>query len=163
MDVTAHNILYTVIGPFLQLSGLAAKVVLILLVFGIAALNGIRVAGILLDRHLPNLVLLCLMALAVVSGVLAAGMRERVVVLLAVMVWGSSFGGALTQMQTAAANSAGNHADVVQARVTTTWNLVIASGGLAGELLLNNAGTEAFPWALMAFMAVAFVIAWRAK
>ncbi|MDE8557839.1 hypothetical protein [Pantoea vagans] len=137
--------------------------VLILLVFGIAALIGIWVAGMQVDRHLPNLILLYLMALAVVSVVLAAGMRERVVVFLAVIVWGSSSGGALTQMQTATANSAGNHVDVVQAMVTTAWNLAIASGGLPGEMLLNNAGTETFPWALMAFMAVAFVIGWRAK
>ncbi|WP_370425665.1 MFS transporter (plasmid) [Pantoea vagans] len=161
--MTAHNILYTFIGPFLQLSGLAANVGLILLVFGIAALIGIWITGMLVDRHLRNLVLLSLAALAVVSVVLAAGMREQVVVYLAVIVWGWSFGGASTQMQTAAADSAGNHVDVVQAMVTTAWNLAIASGGVAGGLLLNNAGAESFPWALLAFMAVAFVIAWRAK
>ncbi|HBV92722.1 MAG TPA: MFS transporter [Pantoea sp.] len=161
--MTAHNILYTFIGPFLQLSGLAANVGLILLVFGIAALIGIWITGMLVDRYLRNLVLLSLAALAVVSVVLAAGMRQQVLVFLAVIVWGWSFGGASTQMQTAAADSAGNHVDVVQAMVTTAWNLAIASGGVAGGLLLNNAGAESFPWALLAFMAVAFVIAWRAK
>ena len=161
--MTAHNILYTFIGPFLQLSGLTGNVGLILLIFGIAALIGIWITGILVDRHLRNLVLLSLAALAAVSVALAAGMREQIVVFLAVIVWGWSFGGASTQMQTAAADAAGNHVDVVQAMVTTAWNLAIASGGVIGGLLLNNAGAVSFPWALLIFMAVALIIAWCAK
>jgi len=161
--MTAHNILYTFIGPFLQLSGLTGNVGLILLIFGIAALIGIWITGMLVDRHLRNLVLLSLAALAAVSVALAAGMREQIVVFLAVIVWGWSFGGASTQMQTAAADAAGNHVDVVQAMVTTAWNLAIASGGVIGGLLLNNAGAISFPWALLIFMAVALIIAWCAK
>lgn len=161
--MTAHNILYTFIGPFLALSGMSNAVGLILLMFGLAALTGIGITGIWVDRHLRRLVLLSLAALAAVSVVLAMGMREQVVIFLAVIVWGWSFGGASTQMQTAAADSAGNHVDVVQAMVTTAWNLAIASGGIFGGLLLNRAGAASFPWALMALMAVAFVIALLAK
>nr|WP_261766125.1 MFS transporter [Pantoea agglomerans] len=161
--MTAHNILYTFIGPFLALSGMSNAVGLILLVFGLAALTGIGMTGIWVDRHLRRLVLLSLAALAAVSVVLAMGMREQIVIFLAVIVWGWSFGGASTQMQTAAADSAGNHVDVVQAMVTTAWNLAIASGGILGGLLLNRAGAASFPWALMALMAVAFVIALLAK
>ncbi|MEN4604938.1 MFS transporter [Pantoea agglomerans] len=161
--MTAHNILYTFIGPFLQLSGLTGNVGLILLIFGIAALIGIWITGMLVDRHLRNLVLLSLVALAAVSVALAAGMREQIVIFVAVIVWGWSFGGASTQMQTAAADAAGNHVDVVQAMVTTAWNLAIASGGVIGGLLLNNAGAVSFPWALLIFMAVALIIAWCAK
>ncbi|KAA5974293.1 MULTISPECIES: MFS transporter [unclassified Pantoea] len=161
--MTAHNILYTFIGPFLALSGLSNAVGLILLVFGLAALTGIGITGIWVDRHLRRLVLLSLAALTAVSVVLAMGMREQVVIFLAVIVWGWSFGGASTQMQTAAADSAGNHVDVVQAMVTTAWNLAIASGGILGGLLLNRVGAASFPWALMALMAVAFVIALLAK
>lgn len=161
--MTAHNILYTFIRPFLQLSGLTGNVGLILLIFGIAALIGIWITGMLVDRHLRNLVLLSLVALAAVSVALAAGMREQIVVFVAVIVWGWSFGGASTQMQTAAADAAGNHVDVVQAMVTTAWNLAIASGGVIGGLLLNNAGAVSFPWALLIFMAVALIIAWCAK
>jgi len=161
--MTAHNILYTFIGPFLALSGMSNAVGLILLVFGLAALTGIGMIGIWVDRHLRRLVLLSLAALAAVSVVLAMGMREQIVIFLAVIVWGWSFGGASTQMQTAAADSAGNHVDVVQAMVTTAWNLAIASGGILGGLLLNRAGAASFPWALMALMAVAFVIALLAK
>lgn len=161
--MTAHNILYTFIGPFLELSGLTAQVGLILLIFGVAALVRIWITGTLVDRYLRNLVLLSLMALAAVSLVLAAGMREQIVVFLAVVLWGWSFGGASTQMQTAAADAAGNNVDVVQAMVTTAWNLAIASGGVVGGLLLNSVGAVSFPWALMALMAMAFGIAYLGK
>ena len=161
--MTAHNILYTFIGPLLQLSGLAERVGLILLIFGLAALVGIWITGTLVDRHLRKLVLFSLAALAAVALVLAAGMQEQGIVVLAVIVWGWSFGGASTQMQTAAADSAGNHVDVVQAMVTTAWNLAIASGGVIGGVLLNNAGAASFPWAVMAFMAVALFIAYVGK
>lgn len=161
--MTAHNILYTFIGPFLQLSGLAERVGLILLIFGLAALVGIWITGTLVDRHLRNLVLCSLAALAAVALILAAGMREQGIVVLTVIVWGWSFGGASTQMQTAAADSAGNHVDVVQAMVTTAWNLAIASGGVIGGVLLNNAGAASFPWAVMAFMAIALFIAYVGK
>jgi len=161
--MTAHNILYTYIGPFLGLSGLTAYVGLILLVFGLSALVGIWITGAMVDRHLRNLVLFSLAALAAVSLILVAGMREQAVVFVAVMVWGGSFGGASTQMQTAAADSAGSHVDVVQAMVTTAWNLAIASGGVVGGLLLDSVGAISFPWAILGLMSVAYVIAYYAK
>ncbi|MBD8165258.1 MFS transporter [Erwinia persicina] len=161
--MTAHNIIYTFIGPFLALSGLTALVGLILLVFGLAALVGIGITGTLVDRHLRPLVLFSLAAMAAVALVLAVGMLEPIVVFLAVIVWGGSFGGASTQMQTAAADAADRHVDVVQAMVTTAWNLAIASGGVAGGLLLNQAGAVSFPWAILALMSVAFVIAYFGK
>lgn len=161
--MTAHNILYTFIGPFLELSDLAAHVGLILLVFGFSALTGIWITGTLIDRHLRALVLMSLAALTIVALALVSGMRDQTVVFLAIIVWGWSFGGASTQMQTAAADAAGDNVDVVQAMVTTAWNLAIASGGVIGGMLLNNAGAESFPWAIMAFMAVAFVIAYFGK
>lgn len=114
------------------MSGLTGNVGLILLIFGIAALIGIWITGMLVDRHLRNLVLLSLAALAAISVALVGGMREQLVVFLAVIVWGWSFGGASTQMQTAAADAAGDHVDVIQAMVTTAWNQAIASGGVMG-------------------------------
>jgi len=161
--MTAHNILYTFIGPFLALSGLTEQIGLILLLFGIAALVGIWITGTRIDHHLRQLVLLSLAALAAGSLVLILGMREPVVVFLAVVVWGVSFGGASTQMQTAAADAAGHHVDVAQAMVTTAWNLAIASGGIVGGLLLDRAGAAAFPWALLVLMIFAFLFAYFGK
>jgi predicted MFS family arabinose efflux permease len=57
---------------------------------------------------------------------------------------------------TAAADSAGENVDVVQAMLTTSWNVAIAGGGLFGGLLLDRVGAMAFPWALLILSLVAF-------
>jgi len=44
-------------------------------------------------------------------------------------------------MQTAAADSAGSHVDVVQAMVTTAWNLAIASGGYGYSFIARERRT----------------------
>lgn len=53
--VLAHNILYTYIAPFLAASGVHVRIDLALLVFGIAALPGIWLTGLFVDRHLHRL------------------------------------------------------------------------------------------------------------
>ncbi|MCH4811846.1 MFS transporter [Vreelandella neptunia] len=73
--ILAHNILYTYIAPFLANAHLAERTDLVLLVFGIAALVGIWVIGILIDRYLRVLTLastalfgLAALALGVAGG-----------------------------------------------------------------------------------------------
>lgn len=53
----AHNILYTYIAPFVAQAGLAAHVDVVLLIFGLAALVAIGIAGRLVDHHLRATVL----------------------------------------------------------------------------------------------------------
>jgi predicted MFS family arabinose efflux permease len=48
--MTAHNILYTYVAPFAVRSGLQARVDLLLLAFGVSALAGIVVTGLLIDH-----------------------------------------------------------------------------------------------------------------
>lgn len=50
--VLAHNILYTYIAPFLAANGVHVRIDLALLVFGVAALPGIWLTGLFVDRHL---------------------------------------------------------------------------------------------------------------
>ena len=54
--VLAHNILYTYIAPFL-VPGLADRIDIVLLVFGLTALASIWIVGVLIDRWLRELVL----------------------------------------------------------------------------------------------------------
>ncbi len=158
----AHNILYTYIAPFVAPAGLSERVDLVLLVFGTAALAGIWITGRLVDRHLRVTVLASLAAFAVTALVFALAPANPTVIYLGVAVWGVSFGGAATLLQTALADAAGSGADVALSMNVVAWNGAIAGAGVAGGMLLEAWGVGAFPWALVVLVALAFVMAWSA-
>src|SRR5450830_1927655 len=159
----AHNILYTYIAPFLAPSGLRPRVDLVLLVYGVGSLAGIWLVSQLIDRWLRPLVLGCIAAFALVVVVLGLAMDSPIVIYVSMAIWGITFGGAGTLLQTASADAAGDGMDVAQAMVATIWNVAIAGGGLAGGMLLDGYGAQAFPWAMLGLLLVALVIAWRAS
>ncbi|MEE4462565.1 MFS transporter, partial [Azotobacter chroococcum] len=161
--VLAHNLLYTYIAPFLAPAGMSGSVDRVLLVFGVAALLGIWVVGLLIDRWLRVLVLLSLAGFALVSLALGLSGTLPAVVYSGVAVWGLTFGGAATLLQTASADAAGEGADVAQSMIVTAWNLAIAGGGVLGGLLLETAGVASFPWVLLALLAPALLCAKVAK
>lgn len=158
----AHNILYTYIAPFVAPAGLGKRVDLVLLVFGTAALAGIWVTGKLVDRHLRASVLASLGAFGVTALVFGVAPVTPAIVYLGVAVWGVSFGGAATLLQTALADAAGDGADVALSMNVVAWNGAIASAGVVGGMLLGAWGVAAFPWVLLALVGVAFLIAWGA-
>lgn len=157
--MTGHNILYTYIAPFAGLSGMKARVDLLLLAFGLAALIGIWITGMLIDRLLRRLVLVSLGVFGVVALGLGVFGGSAVVVAIAMVLWGLSFGGAATQLQTASADAAGAGVDLANAMVTTIWNTAIAAGGIAGGLLLDSYGPTAFSWAVFVLIVAALSVA----
>ncbi len=160
----AHNILYTYIAPFLERSGLAGRVDLVLLVFGIAALVSIWMVGLLIDRMLRPLVLISLLGFVLASVALWAGGTSAPVVYAAVALWGLTFGGAATLLQTAQANASGEEGvDIAMPINTTVWNLAIAGGGIVGGTLLELVGVQSFPGVLSILLLIALIIAWKAK
>ena len=159
----AHNVLYAYVAPFVARAGLGGHVDLMLLVFGVAAFAGIGLAGLLVDRWLRVSVITSLAVFALVSAALIAGGSLPLVIGVAFAVWGLTFGGAATLLQTASADAAGDGADVAQAMVTTAWNAAIAGGGVIGGLLLARFGAGSFPWAMLAASLLALAAAWRAK
>ncbi len=86
------------------------------------------------------------------------------VLYVGVAVWGLTFGGAATLLQTALADTAGDGADVALSMNVVAWNSAIAGGGLIGGVLLDSPwGAKSFPPVLVLLLAVGFVIAWRAR
>ncbi|MEK4296809.1 MFS transporter [Paenibacillus sp. FSL R5-0914] len=161
--VLAHNILYTYIAPYLTQAGLTQRVDLVLLIFGITALIGIWFIGILIDRKLRPLLLISLAAFALSSIALGISSSQPVVIYLVVAVWGLTFGGAATLLQTAVAEAAGESADVAQSMLVTAWNLAIGGGGVMGGILIETVGVRSFPWVLFILLILALLVAWRAK
>lgn len=154
--VLAHNILYTYIAPLLVPAGIAADVDRVLLVFGLAALLSIWLAGVLIDRWLRTLLLISCALFGLIALVLAFWIELPIVIYVAVALWGLAFGGLPALLQTALAKSAGESADAAQSMLVTVWNLGIAGGGLAGGVLLQGWGVGAFAWAVVLLMLLAF-------
>ncbi|EJL22481.1 MFS transporter [Novosphingobium sp. AP12] len=159
----AHNILYTYVAPFVAPAGLAERVDLVLLVFGIAALAGIWMTGRLVDRHLRTTVLASLAGFAIIALLFGLVTPRPVIIVAGVAIWGLTFGGAATLLQTALADTAGDQADVALSMNVVTWNLAIAGGGVLGGLLLEDWGAASFPWAMLTLLIGGLVIAWLAR
>jgi len=155
----AHNILYTYIAPFVARAGLAERVDLVLLVFGIAALLGIWLTAKLVEPLLRKTVLASLVTFAAVTLVFGFLGSVPQVIYLGVAVWGLSFGGAATLLQTALADAAGEGADVALSLNVVAWNSAIAASGVVGGVLLETWGAASFPWAMALLLLVALVIA----
>ncbi|MCJ2373063.1 MFS transporter [Pseudomonas sp. RGM 3321] len=159
----AHNILYTYVAPFVSEAGLARDVDLVLLAFGVAALAGIWVTGRLVDRHLRKTVLTSLASFAAVSVFLGLFSGSALAIYAGVFIWGLTFGGAATLLQTALADSAGEGADVALSMNVVVWNSAIAGGGLLGGVLLGHWGVGVFPWVLFVLSVLSLIIALRAQ
>ena len=161
--ITAHNLLYTYIEPFLASVGLAERVDVVLLLFGIAAMVGIWLTGLLVDHWLRAMALISLSAFAVAALVLGLSGGSTAIVLVGIALWGITFGGAPIMLQTALAGAAGENADVAQSMFVTIFNLAVAGGGVAGALLLQRVGAVSFPWAVLALALLGLSIVWSAK
>ena len=161
--MTAHNLLYTYVAPFAARAGLGQRVDLLLLAFGVASLAGIWITGVLVDRMLRVLVLLSLIAFGSTSLMLGFAGGSPIALSAGVIIWGLSFGGAATQLLTAAADAAGRGADLANAMIATVWNLAIAAGGILGGVLLESWGAETFPWFMLALILLAFAVASSAE
>ncbi|AVJ19176.1 MFS transporter [Serratia sp. MYb239] len=159
----AHNILYTYIAPFIAPAGMADRIDLVLFAFGAAALAGIWITGRLVERHLRATVLASLAAFALTAFAFGVGAQDPAVIYLGVIVWGITFGGAATLLQTALADAAGDGADVALSMNVVAWNSAIAGGGVIGGMLLDTWEASVFPWALLILLAVAFAIAWSSR
>ncbi|PYD64911.1 MFS transporter [Komagataeibacter nataicola] len=159
----AHNVLYTYIVPFVTPAGLAGQADRILLLFGVAALVGIWLTSRTVDHALRLSVLLSLAIFAVVAAAFAIGSASPAVIMIGVTIWGLTFGGAATLLQTALADAAGDGADVALSMNVVAWNSAIAGGGLLGGVLLDTWGATSFPWAVMGLTTAGFLIAWLAR
>lgn len=161
--ILAHNVLYTYIAPYLIHQGRPASVDTVLLVFGASAVAGLLLTGMLVDRCLRLLTLLSLALFALTASALGLAGANPAILMAGVALWGLTFGGAPTLLQTALADTAGEHSDVAQSMLVTIFNLGIACGGLLGGALLDSIGAGSFAWTVTTLALVALLVAWSAR
>ena len=161
--VLAHTILYTYIAPFLEPAGLTGQTDQVLLVFGLAALLSIWIAGLLIDCWLRPLMLLSCLLFIVAALLMATATESAPLIYAAVAIWGLGFGALGTLLQTALAKASGDSADTAQSMLVTMWNLGMAGGGLAGGVVLERLGAVTFPWVVSALLLLCLLVVFNAR
>lgn len=154
----AHNILYTYIAPFSSLSGMGAHVDGILLIFGLSALAGLIFTGKIIDSQLRKMVLASLAIFSIVSLFLGLFSYTPAILIVGSAVWGVTFGGAATLLNTALADAAEDGADVAISMTVVSWNAAIALGGITGGIILQGPGVNGLPWVILILALVSFLI-----
>ncbi|MGR6739203.1 MFS transporter [Pseudomonas chlororaphis] len=161
--VLGHNILYTYIAPLLEPAGITGQIDRVLLVFGLTAVLSIWVVGLLIDRWLRRLVLVSCILFGLCALLLALRPDAPAAVYASMVLWGLSYGGLGTLLQTALAKTSGSSADAAQSMLVTAWNLAIAGGGLVGGILLEGPGVLSFPWVIIGLLLVCLVVVVNAR
>ncbi|MGW3309348.1 MFS transporter [Streptomyces sp. NPDC001073] len=153
-----HQVMYTYVAPFTAHTGYGRTDV-VLLVFGAATVVGIWATGALVDRWARPTLLGALTLIVTVMCVLALFADSPAVLLTSVAVWGVTFGGAPTLIQTALVNASGpQHSDVATSLQTTVYNAGIAGGSFTGGLALSGWGAGALPWTALPLVAIALTV-----
>ncbi len=154
--LTGHQVMYTYIAPYLAWAGFG-RTGLVLMVFGIATVGGVWGAGVLVDRRGRRILVLALVL--VIAAMVALELRAAPVLLGGVVVWGLAYGAAPTLLQTElTAASGAASADLATALQTTVYNVGIAAGSLAGDLVLQATGPGFLPWTTAVLLAAALAV-----
>ena len=156
----SHNALYTYIAPYVVSAGMSANLQTALFVFGMSAVVGIWIVGMLVDRWLRELALASVAMFCLAAAAMFVWPASPLVVYASIAAWGLSFGGAGTLYQNASANAAGEAADVAQSIFVTTWNVAIAGGGLVGGAMLTALGARSLPAAVALLLVPTFLAIW---
>ncbi|WP_436868970.1 MFS transporter [Acinetobacter courvalinii] len=158
--ILSHYLLYTYITPLLTDLGLKTQIDFILLMFGLSTLLGIWLIGLLVDQHLKKLIFISLTTFLIISVLLSLSFNHLGLMLFTVftVIWGLSFSGAPTLLQTVLANAARENADIAQSLLVTVFNLSFACSGIIGGILLETLGTHYFPFLITFILAVALEV-----
>jgi predicted MFS family arabinose efflux permease len=135
----------------------------ILLLFGLAGLIGLSIAGPRVDHHFRQTALVSLTLVLV--GITANGIGfPHLAILIAVgVVWCGAFAPMASIYQAAAVRTRATSPDVAGAFVNATSNIGIGGGAALGSLVLHEAGIRANAWAAAACVALAVVVVLLAR
>ncbi|GHD46721.1 MFS transporter [Mycetocola manganoxydans] len=159
--ITGQNTYYTYIAPWLvEAAGFPeTSVAFLLFLFGGAGAVGLVLAGFASDRFPKRGFAFALLGVMTSVLVLAIWSENPIVVVVAFVVWGVSFGGLPAMLQTRMLHTASFRTrDLAAALQTTAFNIGIGGGALLGGLLLDRTGIENLPMALVLFIAAGFIL-----
>jgi predicted MFS family arabinose efflux permease len=166
-----HNLFYTYIAPYLigPVGIEPAQIAGVLFLFGGAGALGLVAAGTLGDRF-PRASMVGAVILVLISvSAIAAFSHVQWLALVAVGVWGASFGALPSLLQARMLHTASVRVrDVAASYFTTSFNFAIGMGALIGGLLLDRFGVGVLPLfdigiTVLGLGLVIFANAWLAR
>lgn len=134
--------LYIYISSYLNYIDQLPSLNIVLFIFGISAILSIVFNGTQIDRRLRVMTLMSLGRFAIAALILAVSFHSITTVYISTVLWGLTFGGAPTLLQTALADADDVQVDVAFSFFVTLFNLAVAGGGRIGDTILDwsNAG-----------------------
>lgn len=159
--MTAHNVLYTYIAPFLlgPVGVPTGSVALVLFLYGSAAVIGLVLAAVLSDRF-PR-ASLAVSVVVIAASVFVIGMfpGSPWIVFPALVVWSIGFGMAPPVLQARMLHTASRRMrDIAAAYLTTSFNIGIGAGALIGAVLLDTLGVGALPFVTAGLTLLAVIV-----
>jgi predicted MFS family arabinose efflux permease len=149
-------LVYTYMAPLVNRAD--SSLSLALLVFGVSGVVGVWIVGLVIDRYPRRAIQTTTLSTAAAMLVLGVAGEQPAALFVAIGLWGMTFGGVPTLLQTATVNVARDAPDVASSILTTIYNVGIAFGSLAGGVVLSVGGAAALPWAALPIDLAAFAL-----
>ncbi|MER6298007.1 MFS transporter [Kitasatospora sp. NPDC001539] len=159
--VLGHFTGYTYVRPVLELdAGMSAGAVAVaLLAYGLAGVAGNFTIGPLAGRRTGAAVSVALAGIALATVLLPFAAVSTRTVLLALVLWGFSYGGVSVSTQSWVRKAAPERVEASAALWAGVFNASIAVGALAGGLVIDGAGSRAVLFSASLVTLIALVIA----
>lgn len=154
----AVYISYTYLSAILVINGIKESAGFALLLFGLGAVAGIVLTGRFIDGYLTRTLLASMYLGAIALFVI--GLAGHIVPLfyISVVLWGISFGGLPSLLQTATISSAKGSPEVGTSLTVTVYNIGIFSGAFTGGLILDFFSALTLPWTSFLLMTIVIIL-----
>jgi predicted MFS family arabinose efflux permease len=158
--VLGHFGAYTFIRPFAEenASATPAFISLLLVIYGIGGAAGNFIAGHTVTRNVRTSFVTACSGLVVAMVLLLAVGHTRIGLIIAVVVWGLSFGAANLCQITLTLGAAPDAFEAAMAINTLGYNTSIALGALFGGLFADTLGVESAVWFGVALTAASLLV-----
>ncbi|HCJ55418.1 MAG TPA: MFS transporter [Glutamicibacter sp.] len=159
----AHNTFYTYIAAYLRSAKNVLAVDVALVIFGLSALIGLWITGMVIDRA-PRLLVLASLSTFLTAGVVFfSGAHSIVAIVMALILWGVAFGGAAPQLQTFISEAGGENADVANSLLGVAFNVAIFFAGVLGAVLISSFDGMVLPVLMIGLAAAALAVVFTAR
>lgn len=158
-----HYSLYTYMAPLASGLGLYGGTTAGLLFFGAGAIISVVAVGPFVDRYLRQLAVV-MIVLTALSMILLTGWGQQFLFgQIGVFLWGVSFGGMPTIIQTAASRIARSESELATAMIATIYNVGIFGGCWIGGIALASTGLSGVICIVVVAMAASLMLVLAGK